>query len=107
MDGTFDITVVVLCVSEMVGMALPNPGNHSFATNRAMICVLVSMLPFNAIDVDEVSFSSKAKGYWILEAICIKNSDFGRETIIPRSLLPTKSCGQKRMAGFKKYNFEI
>jgi mannitol/fructose-specific phosphotransferase system IIA component (Ntr-type) len=54
MDGTFDIAVMVLSVSEMVGIALPNPGNHSITTNRAVICVLVSMLPFNTIDVDEV-----------------------------------------------------
>ena len=61
MDGTFDIAVVVLRMSEMVGIALPNPGNHSITTNRAMICVLVSMLPFNAIDVDEVVVLVKSK----------------------------------------------
>ena len=62
MDGTFDIAVVVLSVSEMVGIALPNPGNHSITTNRAMICVLVSMLPVNAINVDEVIVLVKSEG---------------------------------------------
>ena len=61
MDGTFDITVVVFCVSEMVGIALTNPGNHSVTTNRAMICVLMSMLPLDAIDVDEVVVLIKSK----------------------------------------------
>ena len=61
-DGTFNIAIVVLGVSEMVGIALPNPGNHSITTNRAMICVLVSMRPVNAINVDEVIVLVKSEG---------------------------------------------
>ena len=60
-DGTFDIAIVVLRVSKMVGIALPNPGNHSITTNRAMICMLVSILPFNTIDIDEVIVLIKSK----------------------------------------------
>ena len=61
MDGTFDIAIVVLSVSEMVGIALPNPGNHSITTNRAMICMLVSMLPLDAINMDEVIILVKSE----------------------------------------------
>ena len=62
MDGTFDIAVVVLRMSEMVGIALPNPGNHQISTARAVIYVLVSMLPLNAINVDEVVILVKSEG---------------------------------------------
>ena len=61
MDGTFDIAAVVLRMSEMVGIALPNPGNHQISTARAVICMLVSVLPLDAIDVDEVIILVKSE----------------------------------------------